>query len=87
MRPPVDTPSMKSPRLRVSITWFPVKHADTNGGFRDYQAGIVPFRVKWLSDRQYAFATQPFDVVAQETSPVEGFGVYDLLECLLFLVV
>ena len=42
MRPPVETPSMKSPRLRVSKV--PVKHAETSR-ISSLSRGLVPFMV------------------------------------------
>ena len=54
----------------------------TLGGFRDYQAGVCLSELMAVG-RQYGLLRNPFSC-QQETSPVEGLGVYDLLECFYF---
>ena len=49
MRPPVLTPSMKSPRLRTSYG-FPVKHAETSR-ISSLSNGLVPFMAIFLFRR------------------------------------
>ena len=54
----------------------------TLGGFRDYQAVLCLSELRAVG-RQYGLLRNPFSC-QQETSPVEGLGVYDLLECFYF---